>query len=109
MIHFNVNFNPIPGVDFKNMPPCRNVLLRKIHRTKIITSVVKNACKNVLDLQLTDGWHIDDNMKITIEYFTGSPYPDNLGDITINETSDDEEESYVSESDDSDAYNTEDE
>lgn len=95
------------GVDFKNMPPCRNVLLRKIHRKKILTSIIKKACNNVVDLPLHNGWYIDDNSRLMIEYFTGSPYPDSLPDISIKEASD-EEEYYVSESDDSDAYDDED-
>lgn len=90
------------------MPPCENVLRRKIHRTKILTSLIKNACNKVVDLPLTDEWRIDDNMKLTIEYFTGSPYPDNLTGLTTNEISDDENECYISEADDSDVYDSED-
>ena len=46
-------------------------------------------------------------MKLSIEYFTGSPYPDNLPDIRTTDLSDDESESYISESDDSDVYKSE--
>lgn len=93
------------------MPPCENVLMRKIDRTNILTAIIKNARDNVMHIQLTNGWNINENMKIEIEYFPGSPYPADITEVEINSNSvddDDEEDYYRSESDDSDICDTDD-
>lgn len=96
----------IPGIDFKHMPPCRKVLLKKIKRTHCLTAIIKNARESLINIELTNDWYIDDYNKLSIQYFDGNPYPDSIADIT---THDDEEEEncYVSESDDDDYYNYE--
>lgn len=48
------------------MPPCENVLRQKIQRTHILTAIIKNARNKLIDLDLTDGWCIDDDMKLKI-------------------------------------------
>lgn len=94
----------ILGLDFKHMPPCQNVLLRKIDRTKILTKIIKNACDQTLNIQLTNEWYVDENGKLAIEYFTGNPYPGDITEFTINNEDEDEDvDDYVSDSD-SDAY-----
>lgn len=93
------------------MPPCENVLLKKIHRTNVITSIIKKACEQTIDIDLEEGWYINEAKKMAIQYFSGSPYPASIADITSIDSSDDDEESDNEcdyESDDCDIYDTED-
>lgn len=78
------------GIDFKHMPPCRNVLLKKIKRTHHLTAIIKNARENLINIELTIDWYIDDNNKLSIHYFDGKPYPDSIADITTNDDEDEE-------------------
>lgn len=66
------------------------------------------ACESTVDIQLTHGWYINENMKIEIEYFAGSPYPANIAEVETNSDDEDWEGSnYISDSDDSDIYESE--
>lgn len=89
------------------MPPCENVLMKKIFRTKILTAIIKNARDQTIDIDLTTGWRINENNKLEIEYFSGSTYPENITEETTDSNSDDEND-YISESDDSDICDSED-
>lgn len=96
------------------MAPCENVLLKKIQRTNILTALIKNACNPNIDIDLNNGWYINENKKIAIEYFDGSPYPGDITEIISIDNSDDKnddenvEDDCAIESDDSDIYDTED-
>lgn len=83
------------------MPPCQNVLSRKIFRTKILTSIIKNAKEPAIDINLSEGWYVDENGKLAIDYFSGNPYPENITEITSVDgiDDDDSEDDYASESD----------
>lgn len=74
--------------------------------------MIKNACNHNIDIDLKDGWYIDDNEKLAIQYFLGNPYPEDINEIISMDSSDDEdnddENDCVSESDDSDVCDTED-
>lgn len=88
------------------MPPCRNVLLKKIKRSHHLTTMIKNARNNSINLELENEWCVDENNKLLIKYFDGNSYPDSITDITITDENESEEEeiSYISESDDDEYY-----
>lgn len=94
------------------MPPCKNVLKRKIDRVKILTMIIKKASQQAMNIQLTNGWYVNENGKMEIEYFEGNPYPSDVAEVTINESNDaneeEENDNYISESDESDAYESDD-
>lgn len=82
-------------MNFKALPPCRAVLLNKIKRTNAIAAMFKNACQSIVDIpQITDGYTISDHGLFEIEYVTGSPFPEQLADISLSDSSDDERDVY---------------
>lgn len=47
--------------------------------------MIKSCNENLIELPIAnDGYCLDENNAITIEYFSGSPYPENIADL-INE------------------------
>lgn len=91
------------------MPPCQRVLMNKIHRTKILTMIIKNARESSVNIPLKNWWYVNENMEI--EYFSGSPYPSNIEEITLNSNSgddDEEDNDYISDSDESNICDSDD-
>lgn len=73
--------------------------------------MVKNACHQTINVDLTDGWNVNDDSKLVIDYFSGDPYPANISEITsnINSNDNDEGEDDYIESDDSDIFDSDNE
>lgn len=63
------------------MPPCRKVLLNKINRTDHLAQIIKNANNDTIS-ESGDGWYINENGIMEIEYFDGDQFPDNVTQIT---------------------------
>lgn len=59
------------------MPPCRKVLLNKINRTDHLAQIIKNANNDTIS-ESTDGWYINENGIMEIEYFNGDQFPDDV-------------------------------
>lgn len=80
------------GVDFKNMPPCRAVLLNKIKRTNDLSRMIKLAHnKNISTPK--NGYIINSKNEMEIDYFSGDSYPTSItniaADISEQDTEDD--------------------
>lgn len=87
------------------MPPCESVLLNKIKRTTKITRMILSSKENFIDLpSVNDGYCLDENNLFSIEYFSGSPYPENIAELirenNNNNNESDDENSDVCSSDD---------
>lgn len=83
--------------------------MKKIDRTNILTAIIKRACEQKIDIQLTNEWFVNEDMKMEIQYYSGCAYPENIPETAMNDDSDDDEENdYISESDDSDICDSDD-
>lgn len=80
----------IIGLDFKNLPPCKSVLKKKIIRANYLAYMMKRATYSLIDSP-SEGWSTDENGRMTIDYFDGDPFPNNITDIVL-ETDDDDVE-----------------
>lgn len=95
----------VSGIDLKNMPPCKDVLLNKIERSNRIVRMMKCG-KNIIDRpEPIDGWYLDEKGEFALSYYSGLAFPEDITNLT-NETerteSDldkDDEQLTVSESD----------
>lgn len=96
-------------MDFKCLPPCKNVLMRKIARTHTLAKMIKHAHNQFIGSDLNDGWNIVDN-KLTIDYYSGEPYPVDVSEILSRDIgeSDDEADHFSDEDGDTD-YSDDDE
>lgn len=64
------------------MPPCESVLLNKINRTLKVTRMIKSCKENLIVLpEANDGYCLNESNVFSIEYFSGSPYPENIADL----------------------------
>lgn len=92
------------GVDFKNMPPCRDVLLNKMKRTNYLAEIIKHSTENIIKTP-KEGWIMNENNEMEIEYFACSPYPEDIANIMIADDTDEEDSNiHVSSSDDDESY-----
>lgn len=73
------------------MPPCKNVLLKKIERTDFLSKMIKNATSNNIG-QPTTGWMYDENGDMQLEYFSGNPFPENISQIPIDRSQNDDDD-----------------
>lgn len=97
----------ITGVEFKNMPPCKKVLYKKIQRANYLAKVMKDSNQNTIENRPESGWILNEFNELEIEYFEGSPYPEHITEISIDNLSDEEDESedaYFSSNDESDDF-----
>lgn len=85
------------GLDFKNMPPCKSVLVNKIARVDYLTRILKSPCESIIGAP-DSGWQTNDG-KLEIRYFSGSPYPESIADMTCSDDSDNDEEFQLSSGD----------
>lgn len=91
--------NFLLGLEFKNMPPCKSVLLNKIKRANSLSQMIKTSSEKTIDLSW-NGWFINENNELEIEYFTGNPFPE----IIITMATDNIPENQEEEEDDTDQY-----
>lgn len=89
-------------MDFKNLPPCKLVLCKKIERATYLARMIKSSNKNIFD-EPRDGWKLNESGELEIDYYTGSPYPETITDLACSEDSQDEEEFELSSSDEDDS------
>lgn len=96
------------GVDFKNMPPCKGVLFKKIQRVVYLANMIK--CSNENRIGRTEGgWILNECNEFEIDFFDGSPFPDLITNISIDnpkdndddEDNEDDEDEYFDSSDES--------
>lgn len=79
------------------MPPCWNVLLNKVERTKYLSKIIKSATENSIE-EPEKGWTVNENQFMEINYFDGDPFPDHIADeISSESEDDDDDENYYSE------------
>lgn len=75
--------------------------------------MIKSCNENVIDRpDTTNGYCLDENQKFVIDYFPGTPYPEDIEsliDQDKNEESNDEIQCDIDSSDDECEYNSEDE
>ena len=67
---------------------------KKVKRTEYWTQMIRDSTQNIIQ-QAFDGWQLNDDNELEIQYFNGNPYPDNIANISIDEkddAEDDEEE-----------------
>ena len=99
------------GLDFSQLPPCRNVLLLHIQRANFQTMIWRRSSFQQPDLPSANcnGWISDGSGILDIKWYSGSFLPDELEDIVpddINEEVDTDIESDDS-AEDSDTENSE--
>lgn len=92
--------NIFVGVDFKNMPPCKKVLMNKIERSQYLARMMKNSVNGTID-KPGIGWILSETGDIEIDYFSGDPFPEDVATLPIDlqEDSEDEEGGHLSSSD----------
>lgn len=86
----------ISGIDFKNMPPCKKVLLNKIKRTCYLSQIMQRSNQGAIE-RPDDGWILTENNELEIDYFVGNPFPDNITNTSIDENIDENEDDAVCE------------
>lgn len=85
------------------MPPCKAVLLSKIQRTHYLAQMVKSASQKYIVRRTEEGWIINEENQMLIEYFHGEPYPPIIANMAMNER-DEDDESIVYDSSTDDEY-----
>lgn len=81
------------------MPPCKKVLLKKIERTSYIAQIIKSSSRNIIETPKS-GWFVNENGELEVEYFSGSPYPETIAEMTCDDDSDNDETFQFSSDDD---------
>lgn len=88
------------------MPPCKKVLYKKIQRANYLAKVMKSCNQSIID-RSQSGWILNEHNELEIEYFEGNPYPENVTDISIDNSTDEEDEdenAYFSSGDESEDF-----
>lgn len=108
LVKLNILFFLLSGLDLKNLPPCKSVLLNKIKRTHILANMIKSSSQNIINLvAVGNGWIMNTDNELEIEYFTGNTYPRCITDIADNDAAkndEDEDEIYRSSDDEDDMF-----
>ncbi|XP_055307994.1 uncharacterized protein LOC129572103 [Sitodiplosis mosellana] len=104
----NFNFTE-KGVDFKNLPPCKSVIRKKIERTNYMAQMVKQSEQNYLEIP-SDGWFINEMNELELDYYSGSPFPTSITNMTSDEDLNEENDDHVvyNSSDDEEEYEDDD-
>lgn len=90
-------------MNFKNMPPCKPVLMNKILRTNAISRMFKQCASNNTYLpKVNEGWMFGDNGEFSIEYVRGDLYPPAMMSLAEEELASSSDEEYSDTCDDSD-------
>lgn len=79
------------GLDFKNLPPSKSVLINKIERSNYLARMIKYSHANTISTPEI-GWLKNELGELEIDYFTGNPYPESITDIVPEDNSDTEDE-----------------
>lgn len=65
---------------------------------------MKLSSENTI-IRSTDGWLINENNEMEIEYFSGNPYPDNIANMPIDENDDIDDNSQLNVSSSDEEHN----
>lgn len=85
-------------MDFKHLPPCQSVLRMKIERTNYLAGIIKSSSENYIGAP-KNGWFINENGELEMEYFSGNPYPEIVTNMSRSNDSDSDEEFQLSSED----------
>ena len=75
-------FSRLKGVDASSIPPCKNVVLQKIHRSNFVAMTWHVACNNAVPKDPQQGWELVDNSYQTV-WFTGPRCPTEFFQIPV--------------------------